>query len=50
MDASLQFNIPAYASAVVSTDEIVAQLSVARLGDRQMHEVIDPQQILDISS
>jgi hypothetical protein len=27
MDASLQFNIPAYASAVVSTDEIVAQLS-----------------------
>ncbi|HEY2502680.1 MAG TPA: isochorismatase family cysteine hydrolase [Mycobacterium sp.] len=28
MDASLQFNIPAYASAVVSTDEIVAQLSV----------------------
>jgi ureidoacrylate peracid hydrolase len=28
MDASLQFNIPAYASAVVSTDEIVAKLSV----------------------
>jgi nicotinamidase-related amidase len=28
MDASLQFNIPAYASAVVSTDEIVATLSV----------------------
>jgi nicotinamidase-related amidase len=27
MDASLQFNIPAYASAVVSTDEIVAKLS-----------------------
>jgi nicotinamidase-related amidase len=27
MDASLQFNIPAYATAVVSTDEIVAQLS-----------------------
>jgi ureidoacrylate peracid hydrolase len=26
MDASLQFNIPAYASAVVSTDEIVAKL------------------------
>jgi ureidoacrylate peracid hydrolase len=28
MDASLQFNMPAYASAVVSTDEIVAKLSV----------------------
>ena len=28
MDASLQFNLPAYASAVVSTDEIVAKLSV----------------------
>ena len=28
MDASLQFNIPAYASSVVSTDEIVATLSV----------------------
>ncbi|MFZ0719198.1 isochorismatase family cysteine hydrolase [Mycobacterium sp.] len=28
MDASLRFNIPAYASAVVSTDEIVAKLSV----------------------
>ena len=27
MDASLQFNMPAYASAVVSTDEIVAKLS-----------------------
>jgi nicotinamidase-related amidase len=27
MAASLQFNIPAYASAVVSTDEIVAKLS-----------------------
>jgi ureidoacrylate peracid hydrolase len=27
MDASLRFNIPAYASAVVSTDEIVAKLS-----------------------
>jgi ureidoacrylate peracid hydrolase len=26
MDASLQFNIPAYAGAVVSTDEIVAKL------------------------
>lgn len=26
MDASLQFNIPAYASAVVSSDEIVAKL------------------------
>jgi nicotinamidase-related amidase len=26
MDASLQFNIPAYASALVSTDEIVAKL------------------------
>jgi ureidoacrylate peracid hydrolase len=26
MDATLQFNIPAYASAVVSTDEIVAKL------------------------
>ena len=26
MDASLQFNIPAYASAIVSTDEIVAKL------------------------
>ena len=28
MDASLQFNMPAYASAIVSTDEIVAKLSV----------------------
>jgi ureidoacrylate peracid hydrolase len=28
MEASLQFNMPAYASAVVSTDEIVAKLSV----------------------
>jgi nicotinamidase-related amidase len=28
MDASLQFNIPAYASAIVSTDEIVAKLSI----------------------
>jgi ureidoacrylate peracid hydrolase len=28
MDASLQFNMPAYASAVVSTDDIVAKLSV----------------------
>lgn len=28
MEASLQFNIPAYANAVVSTDEIVAKLSV----------------------
>lgn len=28
MDASLQFNIPAYASAVVSTGEVVAKLSV----------------------
>jgi len=28
VDASLQFNIPAYASAVISTDEIVAKLSV----------------------
>ena len=27
MDASLQFNMPAYASAIVSTDEIVAKLS-----------------------
>ena len=27
MDASLQFNMPQYASAVVSTDEIVAKLS-----------------------
>ena len=27
MDASLQFNLPAYASAVVSTDDIVAKLS-----------------------
>ena len=26
MEASLQFNMPAYASAVVSTDEIVAEL------------------------
>ena len=28
MEASLQFNMPAYASAVVSTDDIVAKLSV----------------------
>jgi nicotinamidase-related amidase len=28
MEASLQFNMPAYASAVVSTDEIVSKLSV----------------------
>jgi ureidoacrylate peracid hydrolase len=28
MEASLQFNMPAYASAVVSADEIVAKLSV----------------------
>jgi ureidoacrylate peracid hydrolase len=28
MEASLQFNMPAYARAVVSTDEIVAKLSV----------------------
>ena len=27
MDASLQFNMPAYASAIVSTDEIVTELS-----------------------
>jgi ureidoacrylate peracid hydrolase len=27
MDASLQFNMPAYASAIVTTDEIVARLS-----------------------
>jgi len=27
MDATLQFNLPAYASAVVSTDEIVAGLA-----------------------
>lgn len=27
MDASLRFNMPAYASAIVSTDEIVAKLS-----------------------
>jgi ureidoacrylate peracid hydrolase len=27
MDASLQFNMPAYASAIISTDEIVAKLS-----------------------
>lgn len=28
MDASLQFNMPAYASAVVSTDEVVARLAL----------------------
>jgi ureidoacrylate peracid hydrolase len=28
MDASLQFNLPAYANAIVSTGEIVAKLSV----------------------
>ena len=33
MDASLQFNIPAYASAVVSTDEIVATLSVKSMAE-----------------
>ena len=33
MDASLQFNIPAYASAVVSTDEIVATLSVESMAE-----------------
>ena len=33
MDASLQFNIPAYASAVVSTDEIVAKLSVKSMAE-----------------
>lgn len=27
MDASLQFNMPAYANAIVRTDEIVAKLS-----------------------
>jgi ureidoacrylate peracid hydrolase len=27
MDASLQFNVPAYASAVVSTDEILAKVA-----------------------
>ncbi|CAD6550741.1 Peroxyureidoacrylate/ureidoacrylate amidohydrolase RutB [Paraburkholderia hiiakae] len=27
MDASLQFNMPAYANAIVSTDEIIAKLS-----------------------
>jgi len=27
MDASLQFNLPAYANAIVSTGEIVAKLS-----------------------
>jgi ureidoacrylate peracid hydrolase len=27
MDASLRFNLPAYASAIVSTDEIIAKLS-----------------------
>ncbi len=29
MDASLRFNIPACASAIVSTDEIVAKLSIS---------------------
>jgi hypothetical protein len=33
MDASLQFNIPAYASAVVSADEIVAKLSVKSMAE-----------------
>jgi nicotinamidase-related amidase len=29
MDGSLQFNMPAYANAIVRTDEIVAKLSAA---------------------
>jgi hypothetical protein len=33
MDASLKFNMPAYASAIVSADEIVAKLSLSQEGD-----------------
>jgi ureidoacrylate peracid hydrolase len=33
MDASLQFDMPAYASAIVSTDDIVAKLSSRKLGE-----------------
>src|ERR1700741_1710379 len=33
LDASLQFNIPAYASAIVSTDEIAAKLSVRSMAE-----------------
>ena len=33
MHASLKFNMPAYASAIVSADEIVAKLSLSQEGD-----------------